>query len=115
MKGHHHVKDRIHRAAYAVSSDGDDSRIRMSARLRALRCNQSALLSRLNAWGVSSQERWIMFSRTRVVVLATALLLPLIALGIWHALVPQNDKHDQIDQILDELGYFVLVPPSRLF
>lgn len=56
-----------------------------------------------------------MFSRTRVVVLATALLLPLIALGIWHALVPQNDKHDQIDQILDELGYFVLVPPSRLF
>jgi len=56
-----------------------------------------------------------MISRSRVAVLAGALLLPVIALGIWREIVTQDDTRNKFGLMLEEWGYLELVPPSRLF
>ena len=57
-------------------------------------------------------------SRTRVVVLAGALLLPLVALGIWYKFVKPDVLFNPVTSvvhILGKYGYIELVPPTRFF
>jgi hypothetical protein len=57
-------------------------------------------------------------SKTRVVVLAGALLLPLIALGIWHEFIKPDVSLNPVNPVVPllwEYGYIELVPPTRFF
>ncbi len=59
-----------------------------------------------------------MNSRSRVVVLATALLLPLIGLGGWYAFKAHFDDDraaNDLGRLLEQEGYLEPAPPSRLY
>ena len=67
------------------------------------------------------------FSKTRVVVLAGTLLLPLIALGIWRAFINPDASITTVSPVIPanqvspgenpirKYGYIELVPPTRFF
>jgi len=59
-----------------------------------------------------------MTRRTRILIIAAALLMPSLAMGAWYGITRFSDHIDRTDglgKILHGYGYLELTPPSRLF
>jgi hypothetical protein len=53
--------------------------------------------------------------KVRIAMLGTLLLLPFLGLAVWYWMPRTSGADDQLRRIVEEYGYSVVTPPSRLF